>query len=81
MKRITTGDFARALKPYYPLVSHDMVREWVVAQLLPHWRNPLNDRAWYFLKPTGIAPFLRESLGLSSRQVAAVLKKLKIEEA
>ena len=76
MKKITTGDFARALAPDLPIVSDDMVRSWCESGDLDAWRNPLAGAAWWFIKPNGVKTFLLNKLLLTQEQANGVLKRL-----
>lgn len=76
MSKITTGDFVKAVKKYYPIITIDMVRAWLEDGTLSYWRNPGKRQSWYFIRPEGLPRFLKQTLELSNADINSVLRDL-----
>lgn len=78
-RRISTGAFARAISTKLPVaISDDMVRGWCESGLLPAWRNPAHQDAWYFIHPDAeqIRKFLLNVLAFDEAYAREVLHRL-----
>ena len=74
---ITTGDFAKAIAPFYACDS-DTVADWCEEGLLKARRNPyarLTRPKWQIV-PSGISEFLKTKLFFDENEVQASLKAL-----
>lgn len=79
MKRITTGDLAKAIRHFRPIVTDDMVRDWVERGLIHADRNPGNDRGWWYLMPETLEESL-SGMDFKKEEVCGVLRWLGISE-
>jgi hypothetical protein len=76
VKRITTGNLAKALRNYRPVVTDDMVRVWAERGLIPADRNPGCERGWWFVLPDGLGNALMVNIHLSKVETEGVLRRL-----
>jgi hypothetical protein len=74
-KPIRTGDFARALRDYYPTVSVDTVHHWLETGQLESYPRP-GDKGWYALIPSSIVTFCQQVLWLDRQDIHHILSAL-----
>ncbi len=79
VKATTTGELAKALKPFLPHVSGDMVRFWCESGKLESWRNPIAKAGKHFIGVPALQKFLKDELGFCSLDVSLVLQKLGVK--
>jgi len=75
MKRITTGDVARALTAIFPQATEEMVRKKVESgdlRTLPRF----SEKSWWYVDPAGIPEFLLKTLRLEKPQAQDVMRTL-----